>query len=69
MTTADAAGWFGDFDRLRQRARADRHASSVPLLIFGLLTLGSAPLMDHLDASYLYWMLATPVGFALIAGW
>jgi hypothetical protein len=42
--TDDARQLLSDVGALRRRARADRRAYGVPLLIFGLLTLGAAPL-------------------------
>jgi hypothetical protein len=66
----DARALLRDTERLRRRTRGDRHASSVPLLIFGTLTLISALLA--LPALWpwgdLFWLLAGPAGF-LATGW
>jgi hypothetical protein len=66
----DAQTLLEDAERLRRRARGDRHASSVPLLIFGALTVISAPLtLSTLwPAGGWYWLLAGPIGF-LATGW
>jgi hypothetical protein len=70
MERTDAQALLRDADRLRRRARGDRHASSVPLLTFGALTVISAPLA--LPALWprgnLFWLLAGPAGF-LATGW
>jgi hypothetical protein len=70
MEQVDAQALLRDAERLRRRARDDRHASSVPLLIFGALTVTSAPLA--LPALWpwgdWFWLLAGPVGF-LATGW
>ena len=43
-----------DTERLRRRARSDRRASSVPLLVFGVLTLAGAVIGDNPQA-WFYW--------------
>jgi hypothetical protein len=43
MDGPDARALLDDTERLRRRARADRHPSSVPLLVFAYRTLFSAP--------------------------
>jgi hypothetical protein len=67
----DAQALLRDAERLRRRARADRHASSVPLLIFGALTVISAPLA--LPAMWPwgdeFWLLAGPAGLLAISWW
>ncbi|WP_242903128.1 hypothetical protein [Actinomadura terrae] len=50
-------------ERLRRRVRGDRHASSVPLLIFGALTLVGAVRVSAADSWDAYWLLAGPSGF------
>lgn len=53
--------------RLRQRARAQRAATSVPLLVFGGITLVGGALPDAglglAGAWSLYWIVAGPLGF------
>jgi hypothetical protein len=70
MERADAQALLRDAERLRRRAHGDRHASSVPLLIFGAITVIDAPLA--LPALWpwgdLFWLLAGPAGF-LATGW
>jgi hypothetical protein len=70
MDGSDARALLQDTERLRRRARADRHPSSVPLLVFAYLTLFGAPLaMSRLwPLGQYYWVLAGPVGF-LVVGW
>jgi hypothetical protein len=70
MERADAQALLRDAERLRRRGHGDRHASSVPLLIFGAITVIDAPLA--LPALWpwgdLFWLLAGPAGF-LATGW
>ena len=70
MERADAQALLRDAELLRRRARGDRHASSVPLLIFGALTVVSAPLAFPALGLWgeLFWLLAGPAGF-LATGW
>jgi hypothetical protein len=70
MERTAAQALLRDAERLRRRARGDRHASSVPLLIFGGLTVISAPLtLPRLFPwGDVFWMLAGPAGF-LVTGW
>jgi hypothetical protein len=71
MDGPDARALLDDTERLRRRARADRHPSSVPLLVFAYLTLLGAPLavgrLWPLGQSY--WLLAGPVGFVVVGWW
>ena len=70
MDGPDARSLLQDTERLRRRARADRHPSSVPLLVLAYLTLFSAPLaIDRLwPLGQYFWVLAGPAGF-LVVGW
>ncbi|GAA1589467.1 hypothetical protein GCM10009678_84750 [Actinomadura kijaniata] len=52
-----------DTERLRRRVRGDRHASSVPLLVFGGLTFIGAVLVSDPGSWDAYWLLAGPSGF------
>jgi hypothetical protein len=54
-------------EQLKSRARADRRATSAPLLTFGVLTLIGAPLADNLGWGWLYWLTAAPAGFGFLA--
>jgi hypothetical protein len=71
MERTDARALLADAERLRRRARGDRHASSVPLLIFGALTVVGALLA--LPALWpwgdWYWLLAGPAGFLAVGWW
>jgi hypothetical protein len=77
MTGTDANQLLPDLDRLRARVRADRRATSTPMLAFGALILTYAAIVGvgagHLQAAgrhstlLLYWPLATAVG--LVALW
>jgi hypothetical protein len=60
-----------DTERLRRRARAGRHPSSVPLLVFAYLTLLGAPLAiaQLWPLGQYYWVLAGPAGFLIIGWW
>jgi hypothetical protein len=70
MDGPDARALLDDTERLRRRARADRHPSSVPLLVFACLTLFGAPLAVgwFWPLGQYYWLLAGPAGF-LVVGW
>ncbi len=55
---------------LRERVRGARMGSSVPLLVFGVLTLMSAPFADDISVwKMLYWAVAGPAGFLAVASW
>jgi hypothetical protein len=72
MEGPDARALLDDAERLRRRTRADRHPSSVPLLVFAYLTLFWAPLAvtpRFLTFSHLYWVVAGPIGFLVIGWW
>jgi hypothetical protein len=71
MDGPDARALLDDAERLRRRARADRHPSSVPLLVFASLTLFGAPLaVGRLwPLGQYYWLLAGPVGFVVVGWW
>jgi hypothetical protein len=71
VTYGDATDALKDVERLRRLSEADRRASSVPLVVFGVLTIISAPLVsDGLTVwSFFYWLIAGPAGFLLIAAW
>jgi hypothetical protein len=62
-----------EVESLRRRVRADRHALSLPLMVMGLVALGGAltELFDALRTSsgpgFVYWALAVPIGFNVLA--
>lgn len=60
---------IGEVERLKARVRADRWATSLPLFVFGVLTLLSS-LVDEagpIDVAWSYWVVAAPLGFVFIA--
>jgi hypothetical protein len=77
MTETDPNQLLPDLDRLRARVRADQRATSAPMLAFGALIVGYAPIGGlfagqlHAEGRHLtvllYWPLATTVG--LVALW
>ena len=68
MDPTATRGLLDDVDDVRQRARGDRRATSVPLLVFGGLTLVDALLRAGSDPFRNYALvLLAPVGFALVA--
>ncbi|MGI9016803.1 MAG: hypothetical protein ACR2HR_06815 [Euzebya sp.] len=69
MEGTAAKSLIDEMATLKGRTRADRRATSLPLLTFGLLTLGSALLRLVADApglESLYWLVALPAGFAFV---
>jgi hypothetical protein len=72
MDTTSPRDMLAETEHLRARARADSHPSSVPLIVFGLLTLVGAP---HVEAApltslgWLYWIIAPPAGCLAIMWW
>jgi hypothetical protein len=77
ITGTDPNQVLPDLDRLRARVRADQRATSAPMLAFGALIVGYAPIGGlyagqlHAEGRHLtvllYWPLATTVG--LVALW
>jgi uncharacterized membrane protein YccC len=62
VTTGAPDELLGHVERLRRRARADRRATSAPLLVFGVLSLAYPSVSDGL-----FWMAAGPLGFLVLA--
>jgi hypothetical protein len=62
------AGLLADLGTLRHRARADRRATSVPLLAFGTVVAASAALPHH-PIDFLFWMVAIPLTTIAVAAW
>ncbi|MEU6084628.1 hypothetical protein [Streptomyces sp. NPDC047108] len=74
MEAAETRAVLAHTEELRQRARADRRASSVPLITFGVIIMLSAPFTyvpfgPLWRSEGLYWWVAVPVGFLAIAFW
>lgn len=69
MAIGDSEHQLLDLQNLKKRARAGNRSSSIPLLVFGLLTLVGAPLLtsDVSNWRLFYWVIAGPIGFFCIA--
>ena len=68
MDATSAGSVLKDVEDIRRRTRQDRHATSVPLLTFGVLGIAGAFVRILAGpADGLYWALAAPVGFAITA--
>jgi hypothetical protein len=66
MQSQEAAHVLEDVERLQRRARADLRHLDVPLIVFGLLMLGSAAMTSGSGADLAcYWLVAAPVGILL----
>jgi hypothetical protein len=65
MQSQDAAHVLEDVERLQRRARADLRHLDVPLIVFGLLMLGSAATTSGGADLARYWLVAAPVGILL----
>ena len=64
MQSQEAAHVLEDVERLRRRARADLRHLDVPLIVFGLLLLGSAAAASAVGLTR-YWLVAAPAGILL----
>lgn len=70
MELSDSDTALQEVRRLRGMARADRRASSIPLIILGTFCLASAPFANDLSLwRVVYWLVAGPTGFLLMAAW
>jgi len=67
MDAVQAQAVLDDVAGVRDRARADRRPTSLPLLTFGALAAGDALLRLRFDTNGLWWTLAAPAGFAFLA--
>jgi hypothetical protein len=68
MDAATANEVLGDVGAVQRRVRGDRRATSVPLIVFGAITLLVAMIEPMLDwAGTLTLFLLAPVGFLLVA--
>ena len=71
MTSSSLSGTdtLNDLTRLKQQVRADRRATSIPLVVFGAIAAFAALFRDPSHgAAWVYWALAVPVAFALVWG-
>jgi hypothetical protein len=66
MAHGDAASTLEDLEGLRRGTRAQAHASWIPFLVFGFLTLGAVPFAVGGEDGYdgYYWLVAGPMGCA-----
>ena len=71
MAAVDPRSILAGTGELQAQARADRgNPASVPLIVFGLLTLVSAPLrMAGFPLAALFWIAAGPIGLWAVAVW
>lgn len=71
MEAAETQALVADLESLKRRARADRRATSIPLLTFGAIALlGAAVTAGSGTVSnwvFFYWVLAVPAGFGFLA--
>jgi len=68
MDAATANEVLGDVGAVQRRVRGDRRATSVPLIVFGAITLLVAVIEPMLDwAGTVTLFLLAPVGFLLVA--
>jgi len=68
MDSATAKEMLGDVGAVQRQAKGDRRATSVPLIVFGLITLIAAviePMVDWAGTPALF--LLAPVGFLSVA--
>jgi hypothetical protein len=68
MDSATAKEMLGDAGAVQRRVRGDRRATSVPLIVFGSITLIAAVIRPMVDwAGTLALFLLAPVGFLSVA--
>jgi intracellular septation protein A len=68
MDSATAKEMLGDVGAVQRRAKGDRRATSVPLIVFGSITLIAAVIEPMVDwAGTLALFLLAPVGFLSVA--
>lgn len=70
MEAAETQALVSDLEHIKHRARADRRATSLPLLTFGFITLVGAlvaiitkPVSNWV---FFYWVAAIPAGFGML---
>jgi hypothetical protein len=73
MAAVDPRSILAGTGELQARARADRgNPASVPLIVFGLLTLGGALLVVPFSfwfMPHVYWVAAGPIGLWAVSVW
>jgi hypothetical protein len=67
MEAANARAVINELEHVREETRRDRRATSVPLLAFGLLTVLHALALVWEPYRGVYWLVAAPAGFGLVA--
>jgi hypothetical protein len=71
MEAAETQALVADLESLKRRARADRRATSLPLLTFGAIALAGAAITAASGTvsnwTFFYWILAVPAGFGFLA--
>jgi intracellular septation protein A len=68
MDSATAKEMLGDAGAVQRRVRGDRRATSVPLIVFGTITLIAAVIEPMVDgAATVALFLLAPVGFLTVA--
>ena len=74
MDAHQAGDLLDETQRLAARARADRHWTWLPLVVFGGLSLAAAPLYINTAtiaigvwAPMVYWLVAGPIGYTICA--
>jgi intracellular septation protein A len=68
MDSATAKEMLGDAGAVQRRVRGDRRATSVPLIVFGTITLIAAVIEPMVDwAGTLALFLLAPIGFVSVA--
>ncbi len=67
MEVTSARTTIDELEQVRKETRRDRRPTSVPLVTFGLLTVLDAFTLLREPYRGLYWMVAAPAGFGLVA--
>ena len=67
MEASTARDAMAELETVRRQTRRDRRVTSVPLLTFGALTVLQALTMAREPYRGLYWVVAAPAGFAIVA--
>lgn len=71
MEAAETQALVADLELLKRRARANRRATSLPLLTFAAIALGGAAITAARGTisnwTFFYWILAVPAGFGFLA--
>jgi tellurite resistance protein TehA-like permease len=67
MDSATAKEMLGDVGDVQRRVKGDRRATSVPLIVFGSITLIAAVIQPMVDWAGTLALLLAPVGFLSVA--